>query len=137
MSTLADRLKLLRTTLGYNQNKFSKAIGMPTSSLWHLERGRVLTDNKRLQPIITQFGVNKKWLFEGKGEMFKEAAKKEEQTELLLESPIQEEEKYMLSGRELGLLLSVGDMDKEKREKIINHFRSYLEIQKMMKQEAK
>jgi transcriptional regulator with XRE-family HTH domain len=132
MNDMGQRLELLRTTLGYKSlQSFAQAINIPKSSYWHYEKGERQSDTSRLLPILKKFGVNKKWLFEGEGEMFT----KEEQTELLLETPIKEDQ-YTLSSKELDLLFSLGDLNKAKREKVIRDFKSYLEIQKMIKHEA-
>lgn len=129
---IVERLIAVRKALGHRQYGFAQILGIAKSTYWHYENGRKSDDLSRLFPMLKKLGVNKKWFLEGEGEMFEVPETKEEQTEFSL----QEEELFTLNSKELDLLFGLAELNKGKREKVISDFKSYLEIQKMIKQKA-
>lgn len=70
MSNLNDRIRQLRGFLGLTQTEFGERIGLKQNTVALIESGRNTSDQSILA-ICNAFGVNEKWLREGKGEMMK------------------------------------------------------------------
>jgi phage repressor protein C with HTH and peptisase S24 domain len=71
---LSERLKLLRKTLGLNQEDFATSIGLKQGSYSDLERGR----NKNLSESVLKliqlnYKVNPSWLLTGEGQILNKA----------------------------------------------------------------
>ena len=70
MSSIIDRLKLIRTTLNLSQREFSKRIFISQSLYADIEIGNVEPKERYINLISTQFNVNLNWIKTGTGEMF-------------------------------------------------------------------
>ena len=70
MSDLNGRIRQLRGFLGLTQTEFGEKIGLKQNTVALIESGRNTSDQSILA-ICNAFGVNEKWLREGKGEMMK------------------------------------------------------------------
>ena len=70
MSDLNGRIRQLRGFLGLTQTEFGERIGLKQNTVALIESGRNTSDQSILA-ICNAFGVNEKWLREGKGEMMK------------------------------------------------------------------
>lgn len=70
---LKSRLKLLRKTLGLNQQSFSKRIGVSPSAISRLETGDINFTEQMTRSICREFNVNYMWFTTGEGEMFFES----------------------------------------------------------------
>lgn len=79
-----ERLKELRVTLGYSQQKMGEVLGLSKSGISEIEAGR---RNVTEQHIImlrncVDFHVNETWLRTGEGEMFLDVSREEEIADL-------------------------------------------------------
>jgi transcriptional regulator with XRE-family HTH domain len=70
MKTIYERLKEIRTALGISQREFSKRIYITQGFYGDMELGKKNINDRIIQLISTQFGVNKEWIKTGEGEMF-------------------------------------------------------------------
>jgi transcriptional regulator with XRE-family HTH domain len=68
--TILDRIRLVRKTLGLNQEEFARRIGLTQTALSMIEIGKVALTEKNIKLICATFDVNENWLRTGKGEMF-------------------------------------------------------------------
>jgi transcriptional regulator with XRE-family HTH domain len=69
MTTL-DRIRLVRKTLGLNQEEFAQRIGLTQTALSMIELEKVALTQKNIKLICATFAVEENWLRTGKGEMF-------------------------------------------------------------------
>jgi transcriptional regulator with XRE-family HTH domain len=82
-STINERLKAVRSALNLSQTEFCKGIYISQSFYAQLE-GQTKNVNERIIELITlKYGVNKKWLLTGKGEMFSQPAPNRDLNQLL------------------------------------------------------
>lgn len=68
--TILDRIRLVRKTLGVNQGKFARQIGLTQTALSMIELDKVSLTDKNIKLICATFAVDEEWLRTGKGEMF-------------------------------------------------------------------
>jgi len=93
--TTRDRILKIRETLGLSQTEFCKRIFVSQTYFSNLENGNKKLNDRIIALICSQYGVNKKYLIEGKGEMFSEDLPDIHLAQLLeifnkLEKPLQE-----------------------------------------------
>lgn len=67
---LFDRIKKLRTALGFSQIHMAKSLGIAPSTFQYYERGERPVPSDTLVRLIAEFNVNPDWLLTGAGEMF-------------------------------------------------------------------
>jgi transcriptional regulator with XRE-family HTH domain len=107
MNPVNERIKQVRTALNITQVNFSKQISISQSTIGEIETGVRKVNNRVIQLVSSQFGVNKDWIKNGKGNMF-DAEKPDIKLEHLieiynkLEEPLQN---YLLEQSELILKL--------------------------------
>lgn len=65
MSTIAERLKKIRTDCGLNQIEFSKRIGVTNAHISRMEKGITVPSDSLTKLICKEFGVNEEWLTAG------------------------------------------------------------------------
>ncbi len=65
MSTIAERLKSIRTDCGLNQIEFSKIIGVTNAHISRMEKGITIPSDSLTKLICKEFGVNEEWLKTG------------------------------------------------------------------------
>lgn len=70
MSTLDERIKLLRTKTGLTQVEFGRKVRLSGASVSTAEAGKTTPDNQTLQLIADKFGVSYDWLKHGTGDMY-------------------------------------------------------------------
>jgi transcriptional regulator with XRE-family HTH domain len=68
--TILDRIRLVRKTLGLNQEEFAQRIGLTQTALSMIELEKVALTKKNIKLICATFAVEENWLRTGKGEMF-------------------------------------------------------------------
>lgn len=74
-----ERLRKLRKALNMNQTNFGARVGLTTSAVSDIERGKVKTiTESNIKLIAKEFDVNEEWLRSGDGEMFKDFNEDEE-----------------------------------------------------------
>lgn len=67
--TINQRLKAVRTALKMNQRDFSKSLFLKQGSYCRIEKGGKV--NPRIIEVVSSvYNVNKKYLIEGRGDMF-------------------------------------------------------------------
>lgn len=68
-----ERLKILRKKIGLTQTDFGIKIGLTTSAVSDIERGKVKTiTESNIKLICREFNINEHWLRTGEGPMFEE-----------------------------------------------------------------
>jgi len=70
MSTICDRIKELRLSLGLNQTAFAARINQSPSSVSLYESGARIPKAPIVSLICSVFGVSRVWLEEGVGDMY-------------------------------------------------------------------
>ena len=75
---MKERIKELRKTLGFTQQKFSEKIGVKRNTVAQYETGRNIPIDSVINLICREFNVNEEWLRTGEGEMFKPKSRNEE-----------------------------------------------------------
>jgi transcriptional regulator with XRE-family HTH domain len=70
MNKINQRIKQVRSVLNISQLEFSKKIFIGQSSLGEIETGTRNVNDRIIQLICSEFGVNKDWIKSGKGTMF-------------------------------------------------------------------
>ena len=70
MSTINERIKELRKSLGLTQQEFSSRLGISRNTVATYEVGPSSPSDSALRLISTTWNVNPDWLKEGKGEMY-------------------------------------------------------------------
>jgi transcriptional regulator with XRE-family HTH domain len=65
-----NRIRLVRKTLGLNQGKFARQIGLTQTALSMIELDKVALTDKNIKLICATFAVDEDWMRTGKGEMF-------------------------------------------------------------------
>ena len=113
-TTLNERLKLLRSTLGINQSDFSNKIGVSRSAISRLESGDINFTEQMILSICREFNVNRAWFVEGTGDMFSNLPKTI-LDELALHFELTDDEKELVS--------DFCNLPKDYRKIIINYFR--------------
>ena len=72
-----ERIKTLRKTLDYTQQKFADKLGVKRNTVGQWEFGRNIPTDAIIFSICREFGVNETWLRTGEGEMFEEITEQE------------------------------------------------------------
>lgn len=108
---IGKRVREIRESLGFSQEKFGKRIGLVKSAVSRIESGANPLTDKNMILICRSFGVRKDWLLEGKGEMFEEEISAESIVAMLdiadpmdveiISAYLRLDEKYRMAFREL------------------------------------
>lgn len=64
-----ERVKILRLSLKLTQKEFANKIGLQTTTVCDIERGRCPVVERTIIAICSIFNVNEQWLRYGQGEM--------------------------------------------------------------------
>lgn len=70
MTSIGDRIKLLRKTLDMSMEKFGEKIGLSKTTISRIESGDSPLTEKNIKLICSIYKVDYFWLTEGIGEMF-------------------------------------------------------------------
>lgn len=98
METQGERIKKIRLDLRLSQYKFGEGLGITKQFVSNVENGIAYLSNEKLTSLILTYNVNVNYVLTGKGEVFLDSDKKEEDK---LENKIQE---VVLKMKEKGLL---------------------------------
>lgn len=79
------RIKDLRNALGLTQNAFASQINLSQNFIWLIEKGERIPSDRTLDDICRVYGVNRRWLETGEGEMFKPISAAEQVNRLMNE----------------------------------------------------
>lgn len=110
-----ERIKEVRKALGLSGEKFGNRIGVKRSAISDIERGRNGVSEQNIKAICREFNVNEDWLRTGNGNMFNP-----------VDSISLDELASTLDPLELDILKAYFSLDKDIRQKAIEHFRSCL-----------
>lgn len=110
-----ERIKILRKTLGYSGEKFGSAIGVGRTAISLIESGKNNLTEQNIKSICREFNVNEDWLRNGTGDMFIST------DNMSLEELVKDCDPI-----ELDILRAYFSLDKNIRQKAIEHFRSCL-----------
>lgn len=69
MTSLSERIKAVRKSAGLNQKDFGTKIGIGMSAVSLLESGTNNPSDQTLRLICSEFGISRRWLETGEGEM--------------------------------------------------------------------
>lgn len=69
MTSLSERIKAIRKAAGLNQKDFGTKIGIGMSAVSLLESGTNNPSDQTLRLICSEFGISRRWLETGEGEM--------------------------------------------------------------------
>lgn len=69
MTSLSERIKAVRKAAGLNQKDFGTKIGIGMSAVSLLESGTNNPSDQTLRLICSEFGISRRWLETGDGEM--------------------------------------------------------------------
>lgn len=69
MTSLSERIKAVRKAAGLNQKDFGIKIGIGMSAVSLLESGTNNPSDQTLRLICSEFGISRRWLETGEGEM--------------------------------------------------------------------
>ncbi len=69
MTSLSERIKAVRKAAGLNQKDFGTKIGIGMSAVSLLESGTNNPSDQTLRLICSEFGISRRWLETGEGEM--------------------------------------------------------------------
>lgn len=92
---MKERLKLLRKTLGLNQNEFGQKINLSGAQIGSYETGRRDLTTRAIEDICREFNVTEQWLRTGEGEMYKPQSQIDELEYLMGKFSINAEEDEM------------------------------------------
>lgn len=70
MSTIYERIKVLRKAKGLTQQKLADALGLKQNTVATYEMGKTAPSDRTVTDICEKFNVNEDWLRTGTGEMF-------------------------------------------------------------------
>ena len=78
MSTINERFRELRKTLGLSQVKFGTPIGLTRDEIKNIEYDKTSPRDITIPIICREFNVSERWLRTGEGEMFVQLSRDEE-----------------------------------------------------------
>lgn len=106
-----ERVKQLRKELGLSGAKFGEKIGLTRMAISNIENDKYNLTEQSIKSICREFNVNENWLRNGEGKMFNSVES------LSLDD--------LVSGAdplEIDILKAYFTLDKDTREKALNHF---------------
>lgn len=81
--SVGERIKQVRKSKGYTQQKFADALGLKQNTIATYEMDKTAPSERTLSDICDKFGVDANWLRTGIGEPFRPVSKEEKITEIL------------------------------------------------------
>lgn len=102
---MKDRIKKIRKELDLTQQKFADKIGVQRNTIAQYEMGRTNPSDAIIFSICREFNVNKEWLREGTGEMFKKQTQNEQMAKLTKRLLNEEEDSF--KNRLIGVLANL------------------------------
>ena len=106
-----ERVRQLRKELGLSGAKFGERLGVKRSAISDIETGRNALSEQNIKSICREFNVNENWLRTGEGEMFNSVES------LSLDDLVKGSDPL-----EIDILKAYFTLDKDTREKALNHF---------------
>ena len=78
MSTIGARIKEIRKSAGYTQQRFADKLGLKQNTVATYEMDKTTPSDRTISDICREFGVDRVWLETGKGEPFVKISREEE-----------------------------------------------------------
>lgn len=78
MSTINQRMKMVRKSVGLTINEFGARLGVSGASVSMTENGKNGVSEQNVRAIVREFNVNETWFRTGEGEMFNELSSPEQ-----------------------------------------------------------
>ena len=112
-----QRLKTVRTTLGFTQAGFAEHLGITQTAYSMIENGFRPLSAKYVKLLASTFGVSEEWLTQGAGQMFATSPYKSE-VAALFDGMTEEHQRVLLNlARELHRLDAAKRADKDNLER--------------------
>lgn len=106
-----ERVKQLRKELKLSGEKFGDKIGVKRAAISKIENGATGLSEQNIKSICREFNVNENWLRNGEGEMFNPVDSLDLDDLVSGADPL-----------EIDILKAYFTLDKDTREKALNHF---------------
>ena len=78
MTAIGDRVKFMRKELGLSQTEFGSRLGVGLGVIRNIEASITVPSTSQIDLICTIYDVNRKWLTDGEGEMFRTLSRDEQ-----------------------------------------------------------
>ena len=78
MSTIGERVKSMRKELGLSQTDFGGRLGVGLGVIRNIEASITVPSTAQIDLICTIYDVNREWLTDGEGEMFRTLSRDEQ-----------------------------------------------------------
>lgn len=76
--TIGERIKEVRKQLGYTQQRFADALGLKQNTIATYEMGKTIPSDRTITDICEKFGVDRVWLVDGIGDLFRPVNRNEQ-----------------------------------------------------------
>lgn len=80
---IGEQLKLLRKDKNLNQTEFAESIGMSRIFIATIESGKNVPSERTIRDICQLYKVNRDWLVDGVGDMYKKLSQEEVITDFM------------------------------------------------------
>ena len=69
MTTIGERIKEIRKSKGYTQQRFADELGLKQNTIATYEMNKTMPSDRTIQDICQKFRIREEWLRTGEGEM--------------------------------------------------------------------
>lgn len=83
MKTIGERIKFVRQSKDYTQQKFADVLGLKRNTIATYELDKTAPSDRTISDICREFGVDRVWLETGSGEPFVQRSRNEQIAEIL------------------------------------------------------
>lgn len=83
MKTIGERIKFVRQSKDYTQQKFADVLGLKRNTIATYELDKTAPSDRTISDICREFGVDRMWLEQGIGEPFREEPRNEQIAKIL------------------------------------------------------
>lgn len=115
--TINDRVSQLIEILDIKQKDFADKIQLKSNTLSMIKSNKRNITERTINDIIREFGVNKEWLIDGKGEIFNTNIETQNYIDKLVKQ-------YNLSIKDKEILKAYVNMDEDSRNLFYNFIKS-------------
>lgn len=74
MSSINERVKEIRRSLGMTQDQLGEILGVKKSTLSMIETGKAALSNRNKQTLVEKLNIDPEWIENGEGEMIRESS---------------------------------------------------------------
>ncbi len=118
LSSIGDRLLMIRNREGLSQDAFGPSIGLSGSGYGNIERGIINATDRVIKDICRVYGVAEQWLRTGEGEMYEDHTEEQEFAAQLAELLADEPKSFRK--RMISALIRLNDDQVDMIEKILD-----------------